>query len=130
MILFSKRLKRQSKYYNTIIVTVVSFHFLRYILPRFEVPVKYIQDCHLVIYRQQLLSMILSNSYQSLQHKQDQTTSFDLAALQKSFIDQFVHGRPKIKLDLPDFRFSGDASIFDCIQQSKTKVIIYGCIYY
>ena len=64
--------------------------------------------------------MILTNS--CYKHtEQGYEVSMNLAALEKSFIDQFIHGRPKIKLKLPVFKFHEDASIFDCIKQPKVS---------
>ncbi len=92
-----------------------------------KVLVKHVQHCHLVEYHQQLLSMVLSHCHYSLKHGEQQELTYEFAALEKSFIDRFVHGKPMITLQIPEVRYLEDSySIANVkrVMPSKVSCII------
>ena len=49
--------------------------------------------------------MVLSHCHYSLKHGEQQELTYEFAALEKHFIDRFVHGKPRIKLQIPEVRY-------------------------
>ena len=71
-------------------------------------PITHIHDCHLLIYEQQLLSIILSHCHYSLVVGKGQDVSYDLSALEKHLLDRFIHGKPVILSDIPQVVYQKD----------------------
>ena len=93
-----------------------------------QVPVKHVQHCHLVEYQQQLLSMVLSHCQYTLNHEQDQQLTYEFAALQKRFVDRFIHGRPTIKFEIMEVKYREEAySIANVKRAVEPKVSIKVC---
>ena len=66
-----------------------------------KVPITHIHRCHLVDYEHQLLSIVLSHCNYSLTFGKAQDIEYDHTALEKHILDRFIHGKPRILLDIP-----------------------------
>ena len=74
----------------------------------YKLPITHIHDCHLLIYEQQLPSIILSHCHYSLVVGKGQDVCYDLPALEKHLLDQFIHGKPVILSDIPQVVYQKD----------------------
>ena len=81
----------------------------RNIWGEYKVRVSHIQYCHLPDYEHQIISIVLSHCHYSLCHGEGQTVTYDLPALEKHFVDRFVHGKPFIKFEIQRFAYRKDA---------------------
>ena len=66
-----------------------------------RVPITHINNCHLVIYEHQLQSVLLSHCHYSLTAGSNHLVRYDLQAIEKHILDQFIHGKPTILADIP-----------------------------
>ena len=73
-----------------------------------EIPVSQVQYCHLLSYENRILSIVLSHCHYSLEYGKGQKIEYDLSALEKHIIDQFVHGKPLILLEVPQVVYRKD----------------------
>ena len=74
----------------------------------YKLPITHIHDCHLLIYEQQLPSIILSHCHYSLVVGKGQDVCYDLPALEKHLLDHFIHGKPVILSDIPQVVYQKD----------------------
>ena len=73
-----------------------------------KVPITHINHCHLVIYEQQLQSILLSHCHYSLTAGSSHLVRYDLQALEKHILDRFIHGKPMILADIPQVVYRKD----------------------
>ena len=65
-------------------------------------------QCHLLNYESQLQSLLLSHCRYSLKIGHAHEISYDLPALEKYILDRFIHGKPKILVDIPQVSYQKD----------------------
>ena len=87
-----------------------------------KVPIAYVQQCHLLDYEHQLLSIVLSHCRYSLKHGQGQDISYDLCALEKHIVDRFIHGKPFLQLDIPQVVYRRDVYMATSFANIRKKV--------
>ena len=57
-----------------------------------------LQSCHLVVGKQQFMSVVMSHCHYSLTRGKGTEVYYDIAALERHFLSHFVHGRPLFDL--------------------------------
>ena len=61
-------------------------------------PLKDLQKCYLVADEQQFMSIVLSHCHYSLTRGKGTEVEYDIPALERHFLNRFVHGRPLFDL--------------------------------
>ena len=87
-----------------------------------NIPIAHVQQCHLLEYEHQLLSIVLSHCRYSLKHGQGQDISYDLPALEKHIVDRFIHGKPFLELDIPQVVYRRDVYTAASFANIRKKV--------
>ena len=85
-----------------------------------KVPITHISHCHLVVYEQQLQSIILSHCHYFLSAGNSHLVKYDFKALEKHILDRFIHGKPMILADIPQVVYRKDthtAAMFSAIRK-------------
>lgn len=91
-----------------------------------KVPITHINHCHLVIYEQQLQSILLSHCHYSLTAGSNHLIRYDLQALEKHILDRFIHGKPMILADIPQVIYRKDtytAARFGAIREKVSPQV-------
>jgi hypothetical protein len=86
----------------------------------------HIHTCHLLDYSSQLQSILLSHCHYSLHVGHGHEVSYDLPALQKHILDRFIHGKPRILVDIPQVSYQKDvytAATFAAVRKKVAKQI-------
>ena len=73
-----------------------------------KVPIICVQQCHLLDYEQQVLSIVLSHCHYSLTFGKGHSVSYDHQALEKHIMNRFVYGKPLILSDIPQVVYRRD----------------------
>ena len=89
---------------------------------RHKVPITHVNQCHLVIYDQQLQSIILSHCHYSLTAGSSHVVQYDYKALEKTILDRFIHGKPMILADIPQVMYRKDAYNTATFSEIRSKV--------
>lgn len=88
----------------------------------YKVPIAHLRRCHLVDYERQLPSIILSHCQYSLQVGVGQDVVYDIQALEKHLLSQFIHGKPLIILDIPQVVYRKDVYSHTTFADVREKV--------
>lgn len=105
----------------------LNFHSsLQMIWSGHKVPITHISHCHLVIYEQQLQSILLSHCHYSLTAGSSHLVKYDFKALEKHILDRFIHGKPMILADIPQVIYRKDtytAAMFGAIRRKVSPQV-------
>ena len=63
-----------------------------------HLPLKDLQKCYLVADEQQFMSIVMSHCHYSLTRGKGTEVEYDIPALERHFVNRFVHGRPLFDL--------------------------------
>ena len=91
----------------------------------YKVQITQIKRCHFVQHGQHLQSVILSHCHYSLTVGKGQDVRYDLLALEKHILNQFIYGKPTIKFDetsIPNIAYSKDIYTAETFRAIREKV--------
>ena len=94
----------------------------------YKVPITHIQHCHMLEYEKQIQSIILSHCEYSLIVGKSQEVKYNLPALEKHILNQFIYGKPTIQLDIPNVAFRKDIYTVETFLDVRRKVAPQVCI--
>ena len=106
-------------------LAIISHTRSKFLWREHKVPITHIHGCHLLIYEQQLPSTVLSHCHYSLAIGKGQDITYDLQALEKDLLDQFIHSKPLIISDIPQVSYRKDvytAATFAAIRKNIVQV--------
>ena len=86
----------------------------------------HIHACHLLDYQSQLQSILLSHCHYSLHVGHGHEVSYDVPALEKHILDRFIHGKPRILVDIPQVNYQKDvytAATFSAVRKKVAKQV-------
>ena len=67
-----------------------------------------VRKCHVINFEQHLLHVVLSHCQYSLKTGFGTNVVYDFPALEKHLVDQFIHGKPEIDVNIPFISFKSD----------------------
>ena len=87
-----------------------------------KVPITHLHHCHLVNYEHKLPAIILSHCHYSLKVGKGEHIKYDYHALEKHILNQFIHGKPLILLDIPQVVYKRDIYTTSSFAAVRKKV--------
>ena len=85
-----------------------------------------VHTCHLLDYQRYLQSILLSHCHYSLEVGSEHNVAYDLAALENDILNRFIHGKPKILVDIPHVSYQKDvytAATFSAVRKKIAKQV-------
>ena len=93
---------------------------------QYKVPITHLHRSHMIEYEQKIQSIILSHCEYSLTVGKGQEIKYNLPALEKHILNQFIYGKPTIQLHIPNVGFRKDlytvATFIDVRRKVKPQV--------
>ena len=93
-----------------------------------KIQLPHVHSCHLLNYDNQLQSILLSHCHYSLRVGHGHEVSYDLPALEKHILGRFIHGKPRILVDIPQVSYQNDVHTAATFAAVRKKVSPQVCI--
>ena len=87
-----------------------------------KVPINHLHQCHVLEYEPLIQSIILSHCHYSLTVGKEQEIEYDLPALERHILSQFIFGKPTILIDIPNVAYCKDAYTVEIFLEIRHKV--------